>query len=304
MKKVNWQKIIGYLIPIVIFYFLFRTIGENFTQIANYKFDFRILPLVLSVIFVFANSVLAAIILKYFFRHTGFRLPFSDMLRVYSLSQLAKYIPGGVWLYLLRFRFLNRQVSKESFVAVSALENAVYVLSGFILTFFVSAQIFTTTLQRTAAIIFGLVILSILLNTKWFYFFVDKAIKIFKKSEALNYQRISRGPLFVTLLGSALNWILIGIGFFFFVSSFLQVDIEMLPWFVAVFAASVTAGYVFVIAPGGLGVREGIMVLLLQSVFGLELAIVIAVATRIWAIVSEALIAGLIIIFSKNNFKQ
>jgi len=246
----NWRKIIGYLIPIVIFYFLFQTIGENFTQIASYEFDFKLFPLILSVIFVFVNSVLAAIILKYLFRHSGFRLPFSNMLRVYSLSQLAKYVPGGIWLYLLRFRFLNKQVSKESFIVVSAFENAVYVLSGLILTLFVSTQIFTTTLQRTVAIIFGLVLLLVLLKTEWFYYLIDKAIKVFKKTK-LNYQRISPGPLFVTLLGSAVNWILIGIGFFFFVSSFLPVGVNMLLWFVVVFAASVTAGYVFIIAPGG-----------------------------------------------------
>ncbi|PIR97580.1 MAG: hypothetical protein COT91_00695 [Candidatus Doudnabacteria bacterium CG10_big_fil_rev_8_21_14_0_10_41_10] len=303
MKKVNWQKTVGYLIPIVIFYFLFRSIGENFSLISDYDFDFKIFHLILSVIFVFFNSVLAAVILKYFFKHFGFYLSFLDMLRVYSLSQLAKYIPGGVWLYLLRFRFLNKRVSKESFIAVSALENIVYVLSGLILAFFVSLRIFTTIPQRAAALAMCLVILIFLFRVKWFYFFVDKAMKFFKSSGELNYQRIGRGPLFITLFGSTLNWILVGIGFFFFVSSFLQVNYGMLPWFVAVFAASVTAGYIFIIAPGGLGVREGIMVLLLQSVFGLEVATVIAVATRLWAVVSESFIAGLITLFSKNNLK-
>ncbi|OGE81324.1 MAG: hypothetical protein A2826_02080 [Candidatus Doudnabacteria bacterium RIFCSPHIGHO2_01_FULL_43_23] len=304
MKKFNWQKITGFLVPVIIFYFLIRAVTANFAAISEFDFNFRYFNLILSIVFIFFNSLLAALILKYFFLHSGFYLRFTDMLRVYSFSQLAKYIPGGIWLYLIRFRYLSKNVSKESFVVVSSLENAVYVLSGFFLTSFISAQIFTTAKFQVVAAIIVITILVVLLMPKLFYFFINLALRALKKDGKNDFKKIGRGPLLITLLGSSLNWLLVGIGYFFFLSSFLPVGFTRLPWFIAVFAASVTAGYVFVIAPGGLGVREGIMVLLLESVFGLEIATVIAIATRLWSAISEALIAGLISVFSKNKLEK
>jgi len=53
------------------------------------------------------------------------------------------------------------------------------------------------------------------------------------------------------------------------------------------FTASYLAGYLFLFAPGGIGVRESMLVLLLQPTIGLGQAIALAAASRLALTINE-----------------
>jgi uncharacterized membrane protein YbhN (UPF0104 family) len=66
---------------------------------------------------------------------------------------------------------------------------------------------------------------------------------------------------------------------------------------VAAFTASYLAGFLFLLAPGGLGVREGVFVLLTQGTIGPSSALALAAVSRIGMTVADLLAAAPFIVF-------
>jgi len=56
---------------------------------------------------------------------------------------------------------------------------------------------------------------------------------------------------------------------------------------VAVFTASYLAGFLALFAPGGIGVREGLFILMLQGPLGIGAATALAVASRLLLTLTE-----------------
>ena len=56
---------------------------------------------------------------------------------------------------------------------------------------------------------------------------------------------------------------------------------------------SSTAGLVILLAPYGLGVKEGVLTLFLQAFMPLGAAVLVALVSRLWTIVIELILAGL-----------
>ena len=83
--------------------------------------------------------------------------------------------------------------------------------------------------------------------------------------------------------------ILRGTGFFFLMHSFVDISSTNLYFAIFAFAFSISVGYFLVFIPSGLGVNEGLLVLSLvqKGLFGLEIATVISLVTRVWMIVND-----------------
>ena len=89
------------------------------------------------------------------------------------------------------------------------------------------------------------------------------------------------GPrLLLVLPGYILNWMVYGAAFFCLSRG---LGLELGLWSAtASFAAAYFVGYIVVIAPAGIGVREGALVSLLAPTLGGEAAIVLATLQRVW----------------------
>ena len=86
-------------------------------------------------------------------------------------------------------------------------------------------------------------------------------------------------------------WAGYGIGFYAIGRGFAGSSAPGLLAATGIFAASYVAGYVVLVAPGGLLVREGAMALLLVGVAGAPapLAAVLAILARLWVTAAEIL---------------
>ena len=60
------------------------------------------------------------------------------------------------------------------------------------------------------------------------------------------------------------------------------------------FAAAYVAGYIAIFAPAGAGIREGVLVVLLQPIMAREAAVVLAVIARLWTTALELAAAALL----------
>lgn len=79
-----------------------------------------------------------------------------------------------------------------------------------------------------------------------------------------------------------LSWFLFGLAFMFFVKSITPVSWSLYLSLTGAFAFSLTIGFLAVFVPGGLGVREGILVLLLSLYFPLPVSTLIVIFSRLW----------------------
>lgn len=106
--------------------------------------------------------------------------------------------------------------------------------------------------------------------------------------------------LLLTLLYAGV-WICFGCGFFFTARIFMPLGFDVLPIVVFWFVAGFVVGFVTSVAPAGLGVREGFIVLGLSSLMPPGQAVALAVAGRLWLTVIEVLWIGLACLIPKPN---
>jgi len=67
------------------------------------------------------------------------------------------------------------------------------------------------------------------------------------------------------------------------------------------FAAAYVAGYIAVFAPAGAGIREGVLVVLLQPIMAREAAVVLAVIARLWTTAVELIPALVLAVASRRS---
>jgi hypothetical protein len=202
------------------------------------------------------------------------------------LSNLGKYVPGKVWAVLGMVYFLKREgYATSAAVASTGLHQAYTVVAG---ALFVSALLGAEIWERLplVSILVGLGLSVIVVYPPVFSFLLNRALKLFKK-EPLPYT-LSFGRALILLLAYVLAWILYGTSFWCMLKGIGLVDPPFWSMVVA-FDAAYLLGFLALFAPGGLGVREGVLLVLVSPYVPAGLAATVAVVARIWMTVVELL---------------
>ena len=88
-------------------------------------------------------------------------------------------------------------------------------------------------------------------------------------------------------------WLVIGVSFWLTARSLVTIPVHELPFYIGAFGAAWVAGLVAIYAPGGLGVREGLLVVLLRGRIGTADAALVAALSRIVLTSVDVGLAGL-----------
>ena len=105
-----------------------------------------------------------------------------------------------------------------------------------------------------------------------------------KISKSLGRKRVAFLLAYLTAI-----WSVFGFGFFIFLNAFYDISLWDAGVMTGIFTFSFVAGFVVLITPGGLGVREGVMSLLLSAYMPLPLAIAVSLFSRLWFMAAEVL---------------
>jgi len=106
------------------------------------------------------------------------------------------------------------------------------------------------------------------------------------------------------LVGVAANagaWLAYGLALWLLARGLLPAVGLDVPTAVAVFTASYLAGFLALIAPGGIGVREGLFILMLQAPLGIAAATVLALASRVLLTITELGAAAPFLLFPPRS---
>jgi len=203
------------------------------------------------------------------------------------VSQIAKYIPGGVWqasgqLGLARTAGVQLQRSAVAFT-VQALMQAVAAC-----TFGVVVAATWSNGAGWLRVLFALgsVVSLALVDRRWMVWILHK---IPRTREASSELVPSQRAILVTYVAALVTIATLSIGYLVTLGSFGSIDD---PWLVVgAFAIAWLVGFLLVPLPSGLGAREAVLVAILHGMFPSSVLVAASVYQRVVLIATEGLLA-------------
>lgn len=273
--------------------FLGRTILKNWRQLES--FDWRLDPLLLAASVAAQVAVLAWGVFVWrlvMARFDGERLSFPALLRIWSLSNAARYIPGTVWQFLAA-----AQMAKERGVSRVLLLSSMLVHLGTVLLAATALSLLTIPwaelgvglewVPRTRPVALPAIALAVHPRP------INAALGLvhrLARRDTVRWHGTWAYGLGVLLL-QCVAWIVYGGAFWLFLRSVGPFPASAMVPAIGVNAASFVAGWVVFFAPGGLGVREAAMSRLLVPYVPVGVAAAVSVLSRLWTIASEIALA-------------
>jgi hypothetical protein len=184
-------------------------------------------------------------------------------------AQLGKYIPGSVWQYAGRAAVAKSHGLPVRPVALSlAIEFVAAAIAGG------ATGAFLLGWWGAAVVAAALVVLPVLERPA--------------RARALAMPTTIRATFLCVPM-----WLLLGASFWLCARGLVAVPLHDLAFYTGAFAIAWLVGLLAVYAPGGLGVREAVLVALLRSRIGAADALVVAAASRLILILVDLALAGI-----------
>jgi len=275
--------------------FLYHTAASNWADLQRFEWRVRGGMLALSVVAhvgVLAFGVfLWSRVLSYF---AAGPIQFPSLLRIWSLSNAARYIPGGVWQFLAAAQ-LSRGVGLPGVLALTSM--MVHVLLSLLAAVTISAMVLPMDIIAIApatAIAARLALLLVavgLVHPRVINAALGMVPRFLSREVLVWRGNWGQGLLLLALAN--VSWLLYGAAYTLFVASLAPVGPNAFLPFTAVNALSFMAGYLAVPVPGGVGVRESAMTLLLAPYLPAGVAAIVSIAARLWSIAAELLLVAI-----------
>lgn len=303
-------RLIKFSLAVIVIYFAGRKILSNWNEISGYDWKIRPVLLILSI---FCHQIALVIYSKmwcYVLESFGHDIPLKYAFRISNLSNLGRYIPGKIWsamgaIYLLKPFGINKEMAFASWILTT-----IFILPPAFLLGLSALLIYPETISYIGGFGSGTIVILVFVIclSVFLMFYPDRAIKILNKfitklkRPALNFT-FGKKTAIKIFAGYLIGWIIYGIAFFIFLNSIMLNPGIPITVAIGSFILAYVIGYLAFFSPGGLGIREIVLIAILSPYIG-PLAAGIAGFARIWNIISEiisALIALLIKPYDNPN---
>lgn len=276
------QIVFALIAGVVVYFFVIKAL-EAIARVPWDTVQLSVLPLLLSLVLLVIGYLLLAFNWREVLLSLGQNIRLSDGIFAWTASQFGKYVPGTIWFavgrsYLAKQKGVSNFHSGLSTVVESILMSVAALALGLLATTTLAADVTGIVLYVVLAAA-GLA----LLYPPILRFIVTRVAKRFKITQPI---QLRFKELYLLFVNYALAWLLIGFGFFFMLKS-LGLDAPVLSGGSFVLAWAI--GFLAVFVPGGLGVREAALVVLLTPALGQPLAVLAAIVSRFWWIAGELL---------------
>lgn len=302
--------ILGWPFSILALFFLFYIIvSQNISfssEIGRISLPVFFISMVLLVSYFFTRTTVWCLIL----RQKEISIPYSKASYIWSISELKRFVPGNIWSFLGKGLLLSKEgMGKKEILHTFLIEVEFFIVAAFFLSSwsfpFLIQYVFKEgstgeSLASTLQIVAGLTT---------FFFLIHKPIskiipeKISSRISFL-FPNFPVKDTCVIFLFTLLCLFFFGLGTYFAIISITYLSPVMLTSFITFFIFSLLSGYLTLITPMGLGVREGIITAGLSPFLGLGLAAFVSVFARITLIISEFTFLSFLIFWNKSKRVQ
>jgi uncharacterized membrane protein YbhN (UPF0104 family) len=301
-SPIPYLKILQWILVLAIFAFLGKMVWENWAQVKEASFPFKLFPFILSTL-IFMFSYFIQIWAWGLITHKlGIGISIQKTWESWFYSQLGKYLPGKVWFLISRFYFYEREGKAKKTISVALyIETVISILAAGLvsimafLTFPEARSIYS--LPQWGGVVIMVVLAFLFLHPK----ILEKVINwvlIRLRKEPIKLS-ISYPDILQILLVCLLSWGVGGVGFTLFVSSLWDISSAFLFFLTGALAISNTLGLLTLFAPSGLGVREGVLVYFLSMLMPGSMAVILSVLTRLWTTLIEIGLIGMVYLFGR-----
>jgi uncharacterized membrane protein YbhN (UPF0104 family) len=241
----------------------------------------------------------SALVWTYVLRGQGVRLPLAPSIRILSLSQLGKYLPGGVWQPLGWLEFGRRSGVPRGAGSVSILIVMTLTLVGALVVGPLLLAVDGTAGPFLSLLLLVPVALAALHPRALdrLLAFAARATRRSIDVPSLSFRRVV-GGLAITVP----MWLAYGLGLILTARSLNLVVAEPAALLSGAFAVAWAVGFLALPVPSGLAVREAVLMLLLRA-GGIDAAeaAALAVASRLYFIVAEGGMALAALMIPKSS---
>jgi hypothetical protein len=267
-----------------------------FLVVALVRADYLHLPtifsptqLFLSLLLLFAGFLLNALAWPRLLRHTPCSVGDGEGLASHGLAIFGKYIPGKFWVIMGRAEYLALRSgqSRKDLASLSLDAQFIALWTALLLGSIGMLSVRGGRVYGMAVLLLFL-LLSLVIFTPMFHHVAEWMLsRILKKQ--VQVPRLSLDKVIRAMLWYLLGWLCWSAAFWLLAASLVEGTLPLSTAFA--FALGGSLGILSVFAPGGLGVREGVLTAYL-TLAGLALpeATTIAVASRLWFLAGEVFI--------------
>lgn len=279
------RMIIGAVLTAAVSFFVIRSLVLQWDSVQNFEWHFHIGWLALSAGLMWLDFVLLFQLWRIVLRAiSGHELRFATAYRILTLSNLGKYLPGKIWtvtgmVYLVG---LEGVPAKPALVS-SALHQAFTLIPGAVFaTSVLGMGIWGSTSPWAIGI--GMALGILLLYPPVFRSLLNLALRMFGR-EQVDF-KLGFAKAFGLFWLYVAAWVLYGASFWCMNTGIGIPDTPFWPTSAA-YCAAYIVGFVAIFAPGGLGVREGVLAVVLAPYLPTGLAAAVAVVSRFWMTIVE-----------------
>lgn len=286
----NW--VFGIIGAGIVVFLVFR-VKSNFAQIDFSEINIDYLKLAISFLMVPFWFAILCYVWKDILKYMGENISLINSMRIIGFSMLGRYIPGKLWFTLGRaYLAENLGIPKiKSFTAV-VLETYYIVLTSLLFLSILVFRIPSVNRMYLWAAIGAIILLLPLMIPAVFFRIINYMLKLMKRRK-LEYMF---SPLFtLKMIGMYLvMWVFFGLQFYFLMSSFYNVHWDIIAA-LCIYPAGWGIGFIALLMPAGLGMREGAIFFFLGRFLPEDIALMGTLASRIQMTISEMLFLLLLI---------
>lgn len=258
------------------------------------------LSLFLSICFLFLGFLLQTVCWYKTLIFNDVSISLKDSIISVGLSIFAKYIPGKIWLIIGRAAYISEKtdLSIKKISGISLYAQIISIWSGLIIGLPVITHYVHSSIYFWPYILLCLLMSLFILHFIPRDWFIEK-LSVFSKGR-INLSIFNQRENFSLLLFFLLTWLCWCTGFYFLLSAYTETQPEIITSFF--FAVAASLGILTIISPGGLGIREGILLaILLHFGFEMKFSTTFVVVSRLWFVLGELFVFILGLIANQLN---
>lgn len=294
-KKLNYKNIlniIGYIIVVLSFLYIINSFRKLDINLLKENINFFWIPWITILIIVYAVTVfLYSLSWKYIIEiFSEVKLSIRFISSIYLKANVAKYLPGNVFHFAGRHMLVRKKGVKDKDLVFSNIMeiicllifSGIIIFIGFVSGIITIPEIIKEKINLYFLIIAGIVFLILVIGYIIYMKIKKKTInwKLFvKKKSILNILKITLLYFFI--------FIILGLVLYSVTLIVLNIDLNIndIIFVICSFSLAWVLGYIVPGAPGGLGIREAVIIIMLSSKF-----------TETGALLSSVILRGITIL--------
>jgi uncharacterized membrane protein YbhN (UPF0104 family) len=294
-KTRSTKRALKTVVGLLVLWTVGRHVRLTWLRLHEHGGELRVEPgwIALSMLLYLAGLTLFGVFFDRIMKESPTPVRLGPAVRAYLISHLGKYVPGKALVVVMRVGLTTPYGARGATAAFATLYETLVMMTGGAI---VATIGFLLVPLEWWPVLIGLALsiaLLIVVHPKVFPRISALVSVPFKGVGPDALPRFSRRLLVEGLLYAVGGWILLGLSQVAVIWAVSPAGIPARQWPLVIgsVALATVAGFAVAILPGGLGVREGMLMATLQPAIGPETAVIAALALRLTWLIGEVLIA-------------